>query len=46
MYKKLDSDTINNILETGIEEFANNGLDRANINVKASKKLVSCGRNL
>ena len=40
MYKKLDSDTINNILETGIEEFANNGLDRANINVIA-KKLVS-----
>lgn len=43
MYKKLDSDTINNILETGIEEFANNGLDRANINVIAKKAGVSVG---
>jgi len=43
MYKKLDADTINKILETGIEEFANNGLDRANINVIAKKAGVSVG---
>lgn len=43
MYKKLDADTINNILETGIEEFASNGLDRANINVIARKAGVSVG---
>jgi TetR/AcrR family transcriptional regulator len=43
MYKKLDTDTINAILETGIEEFANNGLDRANINVIAKKSGVSVG---
>lgn len=43
MYKKLDEDTINNILETGIEEFADNGLDRANINVIAKKSGVSVG---
>lgn len=43
MYKKLDDDTINNILETGIDEFASNGLDRANINVIAKKSGVSVG---
>jgi TetR/AcrR family transcriptional regulator len=43
MYKKLDDDTINTILETGIDEFANNGLDRANINVIAKKAGVSVG---
>jgi len=43
MYKKLDDKTINTILETGIEEFANNGLDRANINVIAKKSGVSVG---
>jgi TetR/AcrR family transcriptional regulator len=43
MYKKLDDDTINTILETGIDEFANNGLDRANINVIAKKSGVSVG---
>jgi len=43
MYKKLDADTINTILETGIEEFAANGLDRANINVIAKKAGVSVG---
>lgn len=43
MYKKLDTETINTILETGIEEFANNGLDRANINVIAKKSGVSVG---
>jgi len=43
MYKKLDNDTINTILETGIDEFANNGLDRANINVIAKRSGVSVG---
>jgi len=43
MYRKLDDDTINTILETGIDEFANNGLDRANINVIAKKSGVSVG---
>lgn len=43
MYKKLDADAINNILEIGIEEFANNGLDRANINVIAKRAGVSVG---
>ncbi|HHZ03382.1 MAG TPA: TetR/AcrR family transcriptional regulator [Tissierellia bacterium] len=43
MYKKLDDNTINTILETGIDEFANKGLDRANINVIAKKSGVSVG---
>lgn len=43
MYKKLDAETINTILETGIEEFAGNGLDRANINIIAKKSGVSVG---
>jgi Transcriptional regulator len=43
MYKKLDDDTLNTILETGIDEFANNGLDRANINVIAKKSGFSVG---
>ena len=43
MYKKLDDDTFNTILETGIDEFADNGLDRANINVIAKKSGVSVG---
>lgn len=43
MYKKLDDDTLNTILETGIDEFADNGLDRANINVIAKKAGVSVG---
>ncbi|MDF2522485.1 MAG: Transcriptional regulator, AcrR-family [Clostridiales bacterium] len=43
MYKKLDDDTLNTILETGIDEFADNGLDRANINVIANKSGVSVG---
>lgn len=43
MYKKLDEDTINSILETGIDEFAHSGLDRANINVIAKKSGVSVG---
>lgn len=43
MYKKLDDETLNTILETGIDEFADNGLDRANINVIAKKSGVSVG---
>lgn len=43
MYKKLDDNTLNTILETGIDEFADNGLDRANINVIAKKSGVSVG---
>ena len=43
MYKKLDEDTLNTILETGIDEFAGNGLDRTNINVIARKSGVSVG---
>ncbi len=43
MYKKLNEDTLNTILETGIDEFADNGLDRANINVIAKKSGVSVG---
>ncbi|MBP1756364.1 MAG: hypothetical protein H6Q59_2762 [Firmicutes bacterium] len=43
MYKKLDDDTLNTVLETGIDEFAANGLDRANINVIAKKSGVSVG---
>lgn len=43
MYKKLNDDTLFTILETGIDEFAENGLDRANINVIAKKSGVSVG---
>jgi TetR/AcrR family transcriptional regulator len=43
MYKKLDDEILNTILETGIDEFAANGLDRANINVIAKKSGVSVG---
>lgn len=43
MYKKLDEDTLYTILETGIDEFADKGLDRANINVIAKKSCVSVG---
>lgn len=43
MYKKLDDHMLNTILETGIDEFADNGLDRANINVIAKKAGVSVG---
>ena len=43
MYKKLDDEIINTILETGIDEFADKGLDRANINVIAKKSGVSVG---
>lgn len=43
MNKKLSDEKINEILETGISEFAVNGLDRANINVIAKKSGVSVG---
>lgn len=43
MQKKLSEDQINGILETGIAEFAANGMDRANINVIARKSRVSVG---
>lgn len=43
MYKKLDEEMMSKILETGIDEFAENGLDRANINIIAKKSGVSVG---
>ncbi|HCY79311.1 MAG TPA: hypothetical protein DHU74_06310 [Clostridiales bacterium] len=43
MYKKLDDNAKQLILETGIDEFAERGLDRANINVIAKKAGVSVG---
>lgn len=43
MYKKLDENSIDAILETGIDEFAENGLDGANINHIAKKAGVSVG---
>ena len=38
MYKKLDDNAKLTILETGIDEFAERGLDRANINTIAKKE--------
>lgn len=43
MYKKLDDGAIVTLLETGIDEFACNGLDKANINVIAKKAGLSVG---
>jgi TetR/AcrR family transcriptional regulator len=43
MYRKLDEQGMNAILEAGIDEFAQNGLDRANINLIAKKAGVSVG---
>ena len=43
MYKKLDENDLNQILETGIDEFAKSGLDRANINTIAKEAGVSVG---
>lgn len=43
MYRKLDEETLTTILESGIDEFADKGLDRANINVIAKKSGVSVG---
>jgi AcrR family transcriptional regulator len=43
MLKKLTKEKIDEILETGISEFAEHGLDRANINVIAKKAGFSVG---
>ena len=43
MLKKLTDDKMIEILEVGIEEFANKGLDKANINVIAKKAGISVG---
>ena len=43
MYKKLDDATIESLLEVGIDEFADKGLDRANINHIAERAQVSVG---
>jgi len=43
MLKKLSEDKINEILETGISEFAEHGPDKSNINVIAQKAGVSVG---
>lgn len=43
MFKKLSEEQINIILESGIEEFALHGLDKANINEIAKKAGVSVG---
>ena len=43
MYKKLDDETIDLLLETGIEEFSSKGLDRANINHIAKNAGLSVG---
>ena len=43
MYKKMDAAAMTQLLETGIEEFSEAGLDRANINTIAKKAGVSVG---
>lgn len=43
MLQKLTKEKIDAILETGISEFAEHGLDRANINVIAKKAGISVG---
>ncbi|NCA95314.1 MAG: TetR/AcrR family transcriptional regulator [Epsilonproteobacteria bacterium] len=43
MLQKLTAEKIDAILETGINEFAEHGLDRANINVIAKKAGISVG---
>ena len=43
MYKKLDDDSINNLLETGIREFAYKGFDKASISDIAKKSGLSVG---
>lgn len=43
MYKKLEEETLVKLLETGIHEFAMNGLDRANINSIAKTAGLSVG---
>ena len=43
MYKKLDEETLNNLLETGIKEFAYKGFDKANVSEIAKKSGLSVG---
>lgn len=43
MYKKMNDTELEHILQTGIEEFAEKGLDRANINSIAKAAKVSVG---
>ncbi len=43
MYKKLNDEALNYIMETGIKEFADKGFDRANINNIAKAAGVSVG---
>jgi TetR/AcrR family transcriptional regulator len=43
MYQKLTDEKINELLETGIAEFAQNGRERANINDIARKSGISVG---
>ncbi len=43
MYKKLDEESIGNLLEAGIDEFSAKGLDRGNINEIARKAGLSVG---
>ncbi len=43
MYKKLDEETLNNLLETGIKEFAYKGFDKASIADIAKKSGLSVG---
>ena len=43
MYKKLDEETLNNLLETGIREFAYKGFDKASIADIAKKSGLSVG---
>jgi AcrR family transcriptional regulator len=43
MYKKLDEETLNNLLEAGIQEFADKGFDKASIAEIAKKSGLSVG---
>lgn len=43
MYKRLDEEALDKLLETGIDEFADKGLDRANINNIAKNAGLSVG---
>ena len=43
MYKKLDEETLNKLLETGIQEFAYKGFDKASIAEIAKKSGLSVG---
>lgn len=43
MYRKLDDEMVNNLLESGISEFAENGFDKANIADIARRSGLSVG---